>query len=160
MRRGRKICQLGEIFDIPTETISQDGGERVKQTVRYLARSEHGHYRVAYIDTIDFEGKLMPIQGSGFANALNLEISEDEISKAPLCDKADFVCVALKATEEASLQLRRTIQSDVAHTLNCRAEALSFLWAQAIPGAETLDCEIPDFREACLNPHILALAAE
>lgn len=102
----------------------------------------------------------MPKEGSVFTDMFDLEISEDEISKPPCYEGAEFVCGALQDSESAPLRERKSIQTDVAETLNCRDEALSFLWAQPIKGAEILDCEIPDFREVSLNPEILTLAAE
>lgn len=102
----------------------------------------------------------MPKEKMGFTDVLDVDVQEDEITNPPCYAGADFVCGALEASTEASLRVRKVIQTDVAHTLNCPEESLSFLWARPVHGAETLDCEIPDFREVSLNPELLSLAAE
>jgi len=102
----------------------------------------------------------MPKGTSVFTDIFDMDVAEDDISQAPRYDGADFVCGALKASKRASLCVRKSIQTDVADTLNCREDSLSFLWRQPIKGAEILDCEIPDFREVSRNPKILSLAAE
>ena len=102
----------------------------------------------------------MPKEGSVFTEIFDLDISEDEISQPPCFAGAEFVCGALRESETAPLRERKSLQTDVADTLNCRVESLSFLWAQPVKGAEILDCEIPDFREVSLNTSLLTLAAE
>lgn len=102
----------------------------------------------------------MPKVASFFKYLFDIDVAEDEISQAPRYDGADFVCGALRASKRASLGVRKSIQTDVADTLNCRADSLSFLWAQPVRGAEVLGCEIPDFREFSHNPIGLSLAAE
>lgn len=107
-----------------------------------------------------FKGEFMPKNRSRFTDILEIDVQEDEICKPPRHDGAEFVCGALKASEKAPLRERKVIQTDVADTLNCAEESLSFLWTQPVKGAEILDCEIPDFREVSQNPALLSLAAE
>ena len=102
----------------------------------------------------------MTKEGTNFTDLLDVDVAKDEICNPPCHDGAEFVCGAINASAEASLRVRKTIQTDVADTLGCPEESLSFLWARPIQGAETLDCEIPDFREVSLNPKILSMAAE
>ena len=73
--------------------------------------------------------------------------SIDEVDIAPTYDGADFVKYALMAADNVSLNTRRTIQSDIANVLDCKGEALAFLWALSVKNAEAVDCAIPDFRD-------------
>jgi len=69
-----------------------------------------------------------------------------ELKTAPVHDGAEFIRCALVAAENVPVNTRKTIQSDIANVLNCKGEALSFLWAYSVKNAEVLDCVIPDFR--------------
>lgn len=83
-----------------------------------------------------------------------------DIHPAPHCNSTQFISGALKAFSNAPSRVRQVIQSDIATTLNCQATELAFLWAHPVRGAETLDCEIPDFRDSFLRPMDLKTAAE
>lgn len=77
---------------------------------------------------------------------ISVKTQDYTVDKAPLYDGAEFVKCALMAAENVPLNTRQTIQSDIANVLNCKGDALSFLWALSVKNAEPLDCKIPDFR--------------
>ncbi len=88
------------------------------------------------------------------------EFDEKDVLPSPHCEGADFICGAVQAAKEAPLKVRKTVQCDIATALDCQEDSLSFLWAHPIKGAEVLDCEIPDFRDAMLRPIAFDLVAE
>jgi hypothetical protein len=93
-------------------------------------------------------------------NIFEMPLAKESVTPSPVHDGAEFITGALRATAEAPTKIRETVQGDIADTLNCRSDSLTFLWTKRIKGQATLECEIPDFRTA-LNDHTAnPLAAE
>jgi len=61
--------------------------------------------------------------------------------------KIDADASAGKSIDEVDIAPTCTIQSDIANVLDCKGEALAFLWALSVKNAEAVDCAIPDFRD-------------
>lgn len=102
----------------------------------------------------------MQDEGIVYLEVMSVIISEAELDSAPIHDGAEFISSALRATMEANPRVRQVVQQDIAHTLNCQKDALSFLWIKNIRGQEVLECEIPDFRNALEHANHYAMAAE
>jgi len=90
----------------------------------------------------------MQDEGIVYLEILNVIISETDLKPAPIHDGAEFISSALRATAEAPPRVRLVVQKDIAYTLNCNDSALSFLWKPEAYGHETLECQIPDFRDS------------
>lgn len=90
----------------------------------------------------------MQDKGILYLEILNVIIAETDLKPAPIHDGAEFISSALRATVEAHPRVRQVVQQDIAYTLNCQDEDLSFLWKPEIREHEVLECEIPDFRNA------------
>ncbi|RKQ68911.1 hypothetical protein DES40_1686 [Litorimonas taeanensis] len=87
-------------------------------------------------------------------------VPDNDLTPSPIHDGAEFISGALRAVENTTQKIRESVQSDMADTLNCKRDALSFMWAERVQGAATLDCEIPDFRAALNDRENTAFAAE
>ncbi len=96
----------------------------------------------------------------GQDNVFQFDLSQEDVSPSPVHDGAEFISGALRATAEAPTKIRQTVQGDIADTLNCKSDSLSFLWTKRVKGQATLECEIPDFRDALDDYYNGTLAAE
>jgi len=106
----------------------------------------------------------MTDEGIVYLEILNVIIAETDLNPPPIHDGAEFISSALRATAEAHPRVRQVVQQDIAYTLNCQDDDLSFLWKAKARGHEVLECHIPDFRDALAPANesfdIGALAAE
>lgn len=102
----------------------------------------------------------MQDEGIVYLEVMSVIISETELETAPVHDGAEFISSALRATMQANTRVRQVVQQDIAHTLNCQNDALSFLWIKNVQGQEILECEIPDFRNALEHTHHYGMVAE
>lgn len=90
----------------------------------------------------------MQDEGIVYLEILNVIIAETDLKAAPIHDGAEFISSALRATAEAHPRVRQVVQQDIAYTLNCQDDDLSFLWKAQAHGHEVLECHIPDFRNS------------